>query len=1275
MPRPLTDEERQKILDGYDALTPENKLKAEKYYGITKPLPGEHGRPALTGVAPPLALPGEQGRPGLAGVTLTPAAGAARPERPPGVDAQFNTVLTPPEEARFQQWKARYAPQDSGDDYDLRGAFKAGFTPDPATGHWLDTYKKPNHPTFSDQSRYAPYGTPGTWRGDTFVPPAPPAQPEGSVLGQMDAGRQAQEEGTPSGIAFIPSPPPVGTRLRGEPPSLDDPGVLAAAAPRPAEISAIAMQRGPARPAMTPEEVRASGEAQLAKANQELQTAGEMVVTYALSNLIPGGQLVSAARLARMPQTMRLTAWALDDVLRPLARYGVIGLGTGGVPLLFGKPMSEAIRTALYTAVGESLGGAASLAKDKTMGWLRKAVQESPEGALVGDVFKDIGQTSTLRPRLTPTGEEAFAGEFGAAAPVRLAPAFEGSLGMRTGSEQVQGLEEALRSPLVTPFSGAMRRTYRQGEELISGRARQVPESMGERSLGDEARRLEALMQTGTVRPRPDDVMQASIELTNRRLKEQASERFGGVDLVIARQRGDTGTWPRASMVEGFQPGGHVGPLPDVTPVRPTIPERPPPQAPPPQRPPLWQNIPGGGEYPVPDVTPVTPTIPERLPPAPGGVWPRPSRVEGFQPGGQVGPLPDVTPARPTIPDRPPPAEASFGTALGTTHLDPGQAPGPELQTWIRSKEIGGIKLTGEKERSEWQAIIQNREAGTTGLLNDKGGLTPQQVANEAERLGYIGPGASVDELRTKLDESLIGWQVYPHGWTPGARSTGRATESAFTPPEAPQRPPLWQNIPGGGEYPYGIYRAPEGQGPVPRPGVPPPAPEAPQRPPLWQNIPRGGESPVPDLTPVRPTIPERPPPAPEAPQRPPLWQNIPRGSGEYPFGIYRAPEGQGPVPRPGAPPEPVHVAAAGESFPPGARATNRASLVPIKGVAKGLYQQFQNSGTLGATGKSFLEAVLAHPGDSLTFRQAEDLLSQWLKVGRETADIIPGQVHQFASHLSRELYHELDEVARSHGPDVERAWRATRDWYRQEIQKFDNPVVQRLMRAAPDQALSLATPEGSPVAIRTAREAIDNPYLWDMVGQSKMRQWLGEVTNERGVIDAPALVRKLTVFDGADGKTHALKELFPAGHGEDLMKLAQALSRIQQGGTIAPWNRLVQALPYGGFGLIGLTEGGHYLHSQTIEGKYGEEAGTLPKWPLYAGGFLMLTPAILSRALASPRLTRALLDATAATIQPRRRLEIAGGIMGLLVDEGILPPAADPGTPPRTQPPPQGPR
>lgn len=73
---------------------------------------------------------------------------------------QFNTALSPDEEIAFQAWaKAR---NKLGDlyDYDLRGAWKDG-AQQADNGHLPDTYKKPNHPTFSVESKYVTPETPG----------------------------------------------------------------------------------------------------------------------------------------------------------------------------------------------------------------------------------------------------------------------------------------------------------------------------------------------------------------------------------------------------------------------------------------------------------------------------------------------------------------------------------------------------------------------------------------------------------------------------------------------------------------------------------------------------------------------------------------------------------------------------------------------------------------------------------------------------------------------------------------------------------------------------------------------------------------------------------------------------------------------------------------------------------------------------------------------------------------------------------------------------------
>ena len=60
-------------------------------------------------------------------------------------------------EAKYQTWAIAEGRTKDTYDYDMRGAWQemqAGGEGQAANGHFTDKYKKPNHPTFSDESIY-----------------------------------------------------------------------------------------------------------------------------------------------------------------------------------------------------------------------------------------------------------------------------------------------------------------------------------------------------------------------------------------------------------------------------------------------------------------------------------------------------------------------------------------------------------------------------------------------------------------------------------------------------------------------------------------------------------------------------------------------------------------------------------------------------------------------------------------------------------------------------------------------------------------------------------------------------------------------------------------------------------------------------------------------------------------------------------------------------------------------------------------------------------------
>ena len=89
----------------------------------------------------------------------TAPAPAAPPRDPNDFTDKYNTPIPPNRQGEFDQWVANQQkltgrnPLNDRYDYDVQGQFLAGSGTD-ARGHGTDVFKKPNHPTFSDQSQY-----------------------------------------------------------------------------------------------------------------------------------------------------------------------------------------------------------------------------------------------------------------------------------------------------------------------------------------------------------------------------------------------------------------------------------------------------------------------------------------------------------------------------------------------------------------------------------------------------------------------------------------------------------------------------------------------------------------------------------------------------------------------------------------------------------------------------------------------------------------------------------------------------------------------------------------------------------------------------------------------------------------------------------------------------------------------------------------------------------------------------------------------------------------
>ena len=124
----------------------------------------------------------------------------------------------------FQQWKSQYAPNDTGTDYDLYGAYKSGLKPDPERGHFPDTFKMTNHPTFSVESKYSTPDHPGGVWGtnpegkDTFTPSAWMA----SDADRMKNLKEYFTKAEPNAVLLLPKNTMGGSNPQTNDPSFDD---------------------------------------------------------------------------------------------------------------------------------------------------------------------------------------------------------------------------------------------------------------------------------------------------------------------------------------------------------------------------------------------------------------------------------------------------------------------------------------------------------------------------------------------------------------------------------------------------------------------------------------------------------------------------------------------------------------------------------------------------------------------------------------------------------------------------------------------------------------------------------------------------------------------------------------------------------------------------------------------------------------------------------------------------------------------------------------------
>ncbi|MGI9450343.1 MAG: hypothetical protein ACR2QH_06875, partial [Geminicoccaceae bacterium] len=274
---------------------------------------------------------------------------------------------------------------------------------------------------------------------------------------------------------------------------------------------------------------------------------------------------------------------------------------------------------------------------------------------------------------------------------------------------------------------------------------------------------------------------------------------------------------------------------------------------------------------------------------------------------------------------------------------------------------------------------------------------------------------------------------------------------------------------------------------------------------------------------------------------------------------------------------------------------------------------------SVNASARAIARDILEKP-NIVTFREAQVLRSDLLAIERSITDPIPGRgktaAQRIAPSVDKAIQDGFRKVDKQFPGDeaLNSLWRNANKLWKTEIGDFNNKLIKGLLTKDPEFVVSAFVKNKSVTGIRRVKKIIEkqDPSLWPVV----QRQFVDGVTTQ-ATNDAGELVgRKMVAMNKRFGQ-ESLKELFP---NKEVLKNWQFLSRtleiaqtraIKEGtGSVA-----IQLMQPGA--AAGLATG---LFTGSIEAGFGATATTI-----------IFAPPILSKVLASPKMSKWLIDGVKA--------------------------------------------
>ncbi len=191
-------------------------------------------------------------------------------------------------------------------------------------------------------------------------------------------------------------------------------------------------------------------------------------------------------------------------------------------------------------------------------------------------------------------------------------------------------------------------------------------------------------------------------------------------------------------------------------------------------------------------------------------------------------------------------------------------------------------------------------------------------------------------------------------------------------------------------------------------------------------------------------------------------------------------------------------VAATGAVIPQGTKVTAEPT-VSVAGVKQAAAQLLSRAkqGLPGKEIQGILGEILEKP-DTMTFRAAQRLRSDLLRVTRTGTELIAGQAKGAAKKLSGLVDDAMEASAKAAGPEVFEAWRRANAGYKKGAELFNSKLVQQLASRQPEAVVDGILKANRPGTVRLAKQAIGDGKIW----QSVQREYVERLVT-RDAIDA----------------------------------------------------------------------------------------------------------------------------------------------------------------------------